>query len=139
MKRHTDYVKSRIQNVTNLASKTYVSTVPRAAGTIPTPPYAVLHPSDGSDSVERLSGPAVTQHPRFTLWIVGTSYDSVAIVTENVKAQFVVAGVGVTPAIAGESCSRVWWDQPVPTDVNDTVTPALVFNIIELGFDTEPA
>lgn len=138
MKQHTDWVKGRIQNVPNLVTKTFVSLAPRAGGVLPAPPYAVLHPSDGNDSVERLHGPALTQHPRFTLRIVGTSYDSIAAVARNVKAQFVVGGFGVTPEIDGELCSRVWWHAPEPAEPDHDVTPAIVSGVYEIGFTSDP-
>ena len=137
MKQHTDWVKGRIQNVPNLATKTFVSLVPRTAGSIPTPPYAVLHPSDGSDTVERLHGAAVTQHPRFALRIAGTSYESIAAVARNVKAQFIVDGFGVIPVIEGEQCSRVWWESPEMPEPDNDVTPAIVSALYELGFTSE--
>lgn len=138
MRQHTEWVKSRIQNVANLSSKTFVSLAPRASGSLPVPPYAVLHPSDGTDSVERLHGPSVTQHPRFTLRIVGTDYDSVAKVARNVKAQFIVDGFGVTPVIEGETCSRVWWAAPETAEPDHDITPAIVSGVYELGFDADP-
>ena len=139
MKVHADWVKARVQLVSNIATKTYMAFAPRVAGALPAAPYVVIHSSDGIDSQDRYTGPRVTQHPRFTLHIVGTSYDSVAAVTRNIKAQFIVNGFGVIPVIEGERCWGLWWDAPVPTEVDNDVSPPIVYNIIELGFTTEPA
>ena len=140
MKQHTDWVKSRIQSVTNFAEKTFVTAAPRdATGKLPAAPYVVIHPADGVDTQERYTGPRATQNPRFTLHIVGRDYDSIAAVTRNVKAKFIENGFGVVPVIDGEKCRKVWWESPGVPEPDTDVTPQIAYGIVELGFTSDPA
>lgn len=138
MIQHTNAVKARIQAVPAVASKTFVSIAPRsAAGALPAAPYVVIHPADGVDSQERFTGPRSTEHPRFTLHIVGVSYDQVATLTKQIKAQFIAAGSGVVLTIPGEVCKPCWWESPMPVQIDDDVQPPLAYQVIELGFTAE--
>ena len=140
MKKHTDAVKTAIQQIPAVASKTWVSVAPRdSQGKLPAPPYVVIHPQAGTDKQDRVTGPKKSQYPRFTLHMVGSSYDNAASVAELVKAKFVVAGVGVKLAITGETTKPCWWSQPLPTQVDDSVAPPLVYEVAELGFQSDIA
>ncbi len=107
-------------------------------GALPAAPYVVIHPSDGEDSQERLTGPRGTQHPDFTFHIVGSSYDNAQTVTELIKGKFVVSGFGVFLTVAGEYTTRCRWAMPTPTQVDNSLTPPLIYNVAELGFDSTP-
>lgn len=140
MRQHTHWVEARIQSIPALAVKTFVLDARKdGTGDFPKAPFVVIHPVDGVDTVERHSGPALTQNPRFILHIVGSSYDNVASVTALVKPLFVQNGIGVTPVIPGETCGRVWWRAPQPVALDRDVTPPIPFQVIELGFTTDPA
>ena len=138
MKQHTDWVKARIQSIPIFAVKTFVLEAQKdAQGKLPKAPFALLHPVDGIDTEERYTGPASTQHPRFTLHIVGSSYDNVATVTALVKPLFIVNGLGVIPVIPGERPRRVWWHSPLPIQLDRDVTPPIPFQVVELGFTSD--
>jgi hypothetical protein len=138
VKVHTTAVTTAIKTVPALATKTFVSTA-RVAGVLPAAPYVVVHPSDGEDTQERSTGPRLEYHPNFTLHIVGTSYDNAQSVTEAVKAKFVVAGLGVYLSVSGETTERCVWSVPVPTQVDDSLTPPLIYTVAELSFDSYPS
>lgn len=136
MKNHTLAVTTAIKTVTALATKTFVSTA-RVAGALPTAPYVVVHPSDGEDTQDRVTGPRSSLHPAFTLHIVGSSYDNAQTVTELVKAKFVSGGFGVKLTVAGETTKPCRWASPIPTQVDDSLTPPLIYNVIELDFESQ--
>lgn len=139
MRKHTAAVTDAIKTIPALTSKTFVSIAPRdSAGKLPAAPYVVVHPSDGIDEQDRLSGPRTLYTPDFTLHIVGASYDNAQTVTELVKSKFVVDGFGVYLTVQGENTGRVQWSVPTPTQVDNSVTPPLVYNIVELGFTSQP-
>ena len=135
----TAAVVAMIKTVPALTSKVDVSRMPRdSSGALVKAPYVVVHPSDGVDSVERGDIRAHTRNPRFTLHVVGTSYDNCQMVTELLKAKFVVRGVGVRLSIAGRNTHPVLWSVPIPTQVDDDVQPPLIYNIVELAFKSDP-
>lgn len=139
MIQHTNAVLAKIREIPALASKTYAVIVPKDSnGAFPTRPYVAVYPADGIDTQSSFTGPRSTQHPRFTLHIVGSSYDNVATVTALVKAKFVVNGFGVAPAVAGERTWGLIWSTPQPVQLDDDTVPPIPYQVIELAFDTEP-
>lgn len=137
MKNHTTAVATAIRTIPALASKTFISTA-RVAGALPAAPYVVIHPSDGVDSQERFTGPHATANLAFTLHIVGTSYDNAQTVAELVKGKFIVSGLGVYLTITGENPTRCIWGSPAPIQVDDSLTPPLVYSVAELSFQSTP-
>lgn len=139
MKQHTDAVLARIREIPAVASKTYAVVVPKDGnGAPPARPYVVVYPADGIDTQERFTGGRNEQHPRFTLHIVGSSYDNVATVTALVKAKFISDGFGIPLVITDERTRNLYWSSPVPVQVDTDVVPAIPYQVIELGFDSEP-
>lgn len=140
MKIHTDQVETLAKSVTAFAAKTFVSVAKRddVTGALPKSPYLVIHPSDGSDQSPRLSGPAVSQRPSFIFHVVGGSYGQVSSGVSLLKEKFIPGGVGHTFVIPGWLCGRVWWKSPLPVQVDNDITPALVYQVIELGFSADP-
>lgn len=139
---HTAEVVARIESIPALASKTFKLRAPRdASGDITArPPYVVVQPSDGEDEQIRFSGGRVGKNPRVVLHIVGSSYDNCQTVTELIKPKFVDAGgFGIQIDVDGESGRNLRWLSPLPTQVDDNVNPALIFNTVELLWDSEPA
>lgn len=136
MKQHTDALVALLKTVPAFASKTFVTMVP--AGTTPTLPYLLVHPSDGTDSQERVTGPRITRHPRFTLHTVGSSYDQVAAGAKQIKDKLIVSGRGVTLTVTGEVCQPVWYESPVPIQIDADVTPPLIYHVAEVGFRADP-
>jgi len=135
---HTDAVEARAKTVPALAAKTFVSVAPRTDGVLPTAPYLVIHPADGEDSQERVSGPRSAQHPAFTLHIVGTSYSNCQKVTELLKAKFIASGVPIQINVTGERGRAMRWSSPQPTQVDNDMTPPLIYNVVEVSWISEP-
>ena len=135
MKAHTDALVALIKTIPAFATKAFVMQVP--SGTVL--PYVILYPADGTDSVERATGPAVTQHPRWTMHTVGSSYSQCAAVAGLIKDKLIVNGWGVRLTVAGESCGPFWYSSPIPIQTDTDVTPALVWHTAECGFDSDPA
>ena len=137
---HTDLVVARFRSVPALATKTFVAPAQRdAAGKLPVPPYAVIYPAEGSDTSDRLTGPLVDRHPRFTVHLVGASYDVCAAALALVKAKFVVNGVGVEAVVDGEISSGMFFESPQPIQVDYDLTPPLVYATVDIGWDSSPA
>jgi hypothetical protein len=136
MRKHTAWLKATIQGIPTVASKTYVTRV--TPGAIVAPPYVVIHPADGIDQVERMAGPRSTQHPRFTIHSVGVDADQCGWLAEQIKSRLVVNGFGVIPTVPGERCGRVWWDSPIPIQIDDDGDP-VYFHVAECGFSSDPA
>jgi hypothetical protein len=131
----TNAVVARIQSIPALASKTYKLVAPRdATGKLPTAPYCVVQPDDGVDTQERVTGPRSTSHPRFVVHVVGTSYDNAQTVLELVKAKFVVAGRGVVLNVPDEVSKPCRWDSVGPVQVDNDVSPPLVYASAEVSW-----
>lgn len=137
----TSAVVAKIQAVPSVATSTYVTLVPKpATGQPPIPlPYVIVHPSDGSDEATRFTGPPVTANPQFTLHVVGGSAESVQVVTGLVKAKFLVDGFIVPPVVSGRANRDGFWRSPIPLQIDRDVTPPLVYQVIELGWVSDPA
>ena len=135
MRKHTSWLKSRIQSIPAFTSNTFVTTAPPN-----TPlPYILIHPSDGTDISDRLAGPNTVQNPRWVIHSVGSTYDQCAWAAEQVKAVLVVAGLGVTPTITGEIAGRVEYSSPQPIQTDDDVTPPILFHTSECTFQSVPS
>ena len=134
MKRHTDALKALIQTVPALAAKTFVTLAPTTAV-----PYVVIHPMDGTDESTRLAGPNATQHPRFVIHSVGSTYEQCAAVAEAVKSKLVVGGLGVTPVVPGEQSGRLEYSSPTPIQIDTDVSPPLCYHVAEVTFESVPA
>jgi len=137
---HTKAVTDRAEGMPAFASATFVGEVPRtASGELVERPYIAVYPADGIDTQERFTGGRRTQHPRFTLHIVGDSYDQVAMITRDLKARFIVNGIGVPLDVPGEKTLNLRWSSPEPIQWDRDVTPPVAYQVIELSFDSEPA
>lgn len=137
MKVHTDALVALIKTIPAFATKTWPVSIPE--GTTPTLPYVLVWPSDGDDSTDRLTGPSVTQHPRWSVWVVGSSYSQVGAGAKLIKDKLIVNGRGTNLTVPGESCGPFWYDSPLTIQTIKNVTPALVYHIGECGFDADPA
>lgn len=127
-----------VETVPALAESTFLSVVPEAL--LPAPvPYVIVHPSDGVDDTDRVTGPRVSEHPMFTLHIVGDSTNQAQIITGLVKAKFVTGGRFTPPVVAGRRNGRGYWRSPLPVQVDGDVTPPLIFQVVEVGWTSDPA
>lgn len=126
-----------VQQVPVLSSATFVSTVPKpvAPATTQPLPYAVVHPSGGTDEATRFIGPASTEHPSFTLHLVGGSAEQVSALCDLLKP---ILTPDVHPS-TGRRTSRIWWREPLPIQEDTDVNPPLIFAVIEFGWRSDPA
>ena len=141
MKRHTEALKARLETIPALKTKTFVTLAryPYPDGDkVVTAPYIVLHPSDGTPTQERVTGPRVTEHPRFTIHSVGEDYDQTAFIAELVKAALIVDGRPIPLDVPGETCQGLFWQAPVPIQVDADTSPPTVFHIAEVGWTAQP-
>lgn len=130
-----------VEQVPVLVNATYVTLAPaRTTGQPPLAyPYALIHPTGGEDEQTRNTGPASTEHPEFTLHVVGGSAHQCQIVTDLLKAVIKPDGFGIIPTVAGRRNQRMFWRQPMPLQTSTEVTPPMVFAVIETGWTSEPA
>lgn len=134
----TQAVQTVIESVPALAVKTFVS-VTTPNGVKIDAPYVVIHPSDGVDDTDRVTGPRVTEHPDFTLHVVGASAEQTQIMAGLVKAKFVTGGRFTPPVVVGRRNGRGYWRSPVPLQVDTALTPAVIYQVVELGWVSDPA
>lgn len=136
---HSKAVEERVKTVPALATATYMGRVPKtSAGALVTRPYAVIYPAEGIDTQDRLTGGRRVQHPRFTIHIVGDSYNQVATLAGQLKARFVADGFGLPLDVTGEATRNLQWSSPEPIQWEEDVTPPVAYQAIELSFDSEP-
>lgn len=138
-RKHDNALLAILRTIPAIATKTFVTKVTSTDGAVVKPPYAIIHPVDGTDDTDRLVGPAVTQHPRWTIHSVHNSTDQAKWLGEQVKAKLIVAGVGIVPTIEGERPGQFWYASPTPVQVDDDFTPSLFFHVAECGFSSDPA
>jgi len=139
MLRDTEWLVSTLQTIPALSSSVYVTTVPE--GTVAPHStdfrFVVIHPQDGTDDTDRLTGPNVLRHPRFTLYSVGADAYQAQAVAEAVKAKLVVHGFGIVPDVSGEWTQRLWYGVPTPLAVDRDPTPWWVFHTAEVGWQSQ--
>ena len=140
-KAQTDLVVGRIQSLPFLVSKTFKLVAPRdGAGRLPAPAYVVVQPADGTDSAERFTGARSTAHPRYVLHVVGETYDHAQGVLEDVKELFIdpVSRFPYPINVAGELARNIVWDGVLPVQVDNDVTPPIIYATAELSWDADP-
>lgn len=133
-KKHTDALKLKIQEIPALAGvKTGVTVI--AHGT--EPPYAVIHPSQGTNTQERVTGPRNTRHPRFTIHLVGESGEQVQVLMDLLEAKLFPAGRGITLTVTGERSFPLWFESPLPVQVQTDPQPSVIYGVAEVGWTSE--
>lgn len=139
MKQHTAWLKAQLELVPGLVGKVFVTktSFPESVPVSSRVPYVVIHPADGEDDSDRLTGPSVHMHPRFTIHTVATDANAAADVAADIKSQLIVGGFGVVPDIPGEWPQRLWWAVPTPIQTDRDTTPWLVFHVAECGFASQ--
>lgn len=136
----TDAVVALIESVPVLASSVYVTVTPKpSTGQPPLPyPYALVHPTGGVDAQTRLAGPWSTEHPEFTIHIVGGSALQCQTIVDLFKAVVKPDGFGIIPTVAGRRNQRMFWRQPIPIQTSTGVTPPMCFAVVEVGWTSDP-
>jgi hypothetical protein len=127
-----------VEQVPILTDSTYISNVPRSTdGTaLATLPYVIVHPIGGTPTTERETGPAVTEHPSFTLHLVGANAEAVITLTDLLRP---VLTPETIPVVSGRRNSRIWWREPLPVQEDEDVNPPLLFAVVEFGWRSDPA
>ena len=138
MRKHTDWLEAALQQIPALTGRVYVSLAVNATGVAVKPPYAVIHPSDGSDQSDRLAGPAVVQHPRWVIHSAGLTYKQAQDAAEAIKAKLIVGGLGIIPTISGEQAERFWYESPQPIQTDTDASPPYLYHTAEVGFKSTP-
>jgi hypothetical protein len=135
------FVQSLVQSVPSLASSSYLTVAPKqAVGQPPAAyPYALIHSAGGTDTQGRVAGPASTEHPEFTIHLVGESAEQCQALVDLVKAKVIVGGFGIIPTVTGRSNKRMYWRMPIPIQTNTDVTPVLCYAVVEVGWVSEPS
>lgn len=132
---HTNALKAKIQEIPVLAGpQTDVTIVPHGTAF----PYCVLHPAKGTNTQERVTGPRVTQHPRFTLHIVGETADQVLLVLDLVEAKLFPGGRGIVIDVDGEKGRPLWFESPLPIQAQTDPQPTIVYAVVEVGWRSDP-
>lgn len=136
----TTAVKTLIESAGALSGKVYVTLAPppTAPATVLPMPYVIIHPAEGIDDTDRVTGPRVTTHPEFTLHIVGLTASSVQTVTALVKAKFITGGRGIPVTVTGRRNKPPYWRSPLPLQTDRDVVPWLVYGVAEVGWTSDP-
>lgn len=133
-KRHTDALKAKIQEVPALAVKTYKTEAPHDTE----PPYLIIHPANGVNSQDRVTGPRSTRHPRFTLHVVGQTTDQVEVLMDLLEAKLFPGGRGVALTVAGEVSKPLWFESPLPVQKQTDPQPTVIYGVVEVGWRSDP-
>lgn len=115
------------------------ASLPVWTGTTSGYPYVIIHPSEGIDDTDRVTGPRLTTHPEFTFHVVGLTAASVQAAVALLKAKFVVNGRVVNPSVSGRRNMQAYWRSPMPLQTDRDVTPWLVYAVVEFGWRSDPA
>ncbi len=121
---------------TALVGHTFVTRTPDG---VQARPYALVHPAVGNDEASRFTGPLTTQHPEFTLHLIGASAAAAQTLLDLVKTKLVVNGFAVAPTVSGRRNSRAWWRSALPIQTDDSVTPWIPYAVVEYGWASDPA
>ena len=134
MKKHTDALKAKTQEIPAFASKTFVTLAP--TGTVA--PYIVWHPAQGENEQTAVTGPKVRRNPRFTGHIIGRHANEVQSLVDALEELLVPDGRGITLTVAGDRSKPVWFSSPLPIQVQSDPLPAVVYGVVEVGWASDP-
>lgn len=138
----TAALKARIETVGNLAAKTFVTEAkypPPNSTTKVDPPFVVIHPADGVNESESATGPRVVTHPEFTIHVVGASANSAGVVLDLLKTNLFPNGKGIRLTVTGRRNDPLWFESPVPAQLDTSVTPPLTYHVVRCGWRSQPA
>jgi hypothetical protein len=138
VKKHTDALKAKTQEIDAFATKTYITLAKNADGTKPTAPYIVWHPAQGENEQTAITGPRVRRNPRFTGHIVGVTGEQVQVLMDLLEEKLVPDGRGITLTVAGDVSKPVWFSSPLPVQVQSDPLPAVVYGVVEVGWSADP-
>jgi hypothetical protein len=131
---HVKALKEKLAEVSQFAGKVFTTEAPHGTAA----PYVVVHPTPGTNTQERVTGPRVSKHPSFTLHIVGKSGDAVQILADEVEELLFPNGRGIRIDVPGERGKPLWFAQPIPIQARDDPQPTIVYAVIETGWQSDP-
>ena len=132
--KHTAALKAKTQEVPALATKTFISQAPHLTPA----PYIVWHPAQGTNAQTAITGPRVEKNPRFTGHIVGASAEQVQVLLDLLEAKLFPGGRGVVLTVAGEVSKPLWFESPLPIQVQTDPQPTVIYAVVEVGWSTQP-
>lgn len=135
MKKHTDALVAKTQEIPALATKTFVTVAPHLTEA----PYIVWHPAAGVNTQPGVSAPRVERNPRYTGHIVGKSADQVQVLLDLLEAKLFPGGRGVVLTVAGEVSKPLWFESPLPVQVQTDPQPTVIYGVVEVGWSSLPA
>lgn len=133
-RKHTDGLKQRVEAVQDLSGKFFVTRATHGVA----PPYVVAHPAGGVNTQERVTGPYSTKNPEYVLHVVGTSGEQAQTYADLLEDALYPGGRGVVIDVDGEKGNPLWFQQPVPIQVQDDPKPSIAFAVIEVGWRSDP-
>lgn len=134
-RKHDAWLLARLRTPSQLASKVFLLSDSGLQSAVA--PYVVVHPSEGTDSGDRLGGGRFDANPRWTVHSVGKTVDQAQWTFELWKPTLIVRGFGVVPEVDGEYPGPVWLESPTPVQQDDDSTPRTYFHVAECGFSSQ--
>jgi hypothetical protein len=139
VKKHTDALKAKTQEIAAFATKTFITQAkyPNSTDKV-LPPYIVWHPAPGVNSQPGITSPRATRNPRFTGHIVGVDADQVQVLMDLLEAKLFPGGRGVVLTVTGERSKPLTYECPVPIQVQSDPQPAVIYGVVEVGWSADP-
>lgn len=139
-RKHTQALVAKTQEIPAFATKTFVTVAQykNEPTTRVTAPYIVWHPANGVNTQEAVTGPRIAKHPRFTGHIVGVDADQVQLLTDMLEALLFPSGRGITISVVGERSYPLWFESPLPVQVQTDPQPVVVYGVVECGWRSDP-
>lgn len=134
MRKHTNALVAKSEEVELLEGRVFVTLADK--GTVP--PYLVWHPSQGVNTSGRVTGPKQTQNPRYTGHLVGNSAAQVEVLTDLLRDVLFPGGRGVRLEVDGEVSKPLWFEVPTPIQVQNDPQPAVIYTVVEVGWQSDP-
>lgn len=137
-KKHADALKVKTQEIAELATKTFITEAKYPNSTVKVEaPYIVWHPAQGTNSQPAVTAPRVTRNPRFTGHLVGKNADQVQVLLDLLEAKLFPSGRGVVLTVAGEVSKPLWFESPLPIQVQTDPQPTVIYAVVEVGWESQ--
>lgn len=138
MKKHTDALKAKTQEIPAFATKTFITLAVNPDGTKPSVPYIVWHPAAGVNSQPGVTSPRVTRNPQFTGHVVGSTAEQVQTLMDLLEAKLFPGGRGLALTVTGEVSKPLTYACPLPIQVQTDPQPTVVYGVVEVGWSADP-
>ena len=131
---HTDALVAKTEEIPALAGHTFVTIAPHGAAK----PYMVWHPAQGTNTQESVTGPRVTRRPRYTGHLVAEDARQVQRLLDLLEAKLFPSGRGAVLEVEGERSFPLWFESPLPIQVQTDPQPTIVYALVECGWRSDP-